>query len=219
MNTCETIRLKLVLTDELRTLFDDQSVIERESAHNVTLMNFNEYEELILDKTTITKKLIYLLFEQYSEFEKHKDKLVISTFRTSIMTPCGLNGETNFHRDNILFSDRHDRNLIITWGPGSDAISYKDSVTFNEIRETFVAHSMQNIVDYSATEHIWKPEKYIERNCINVLSSHTPDKDGNLDCLIMSGKEVYHRRTPHDSSLDNKYWRYVLNIYFDSSDF
>lgn len=220
MNSQETVHFKLILTDELRGLLNNQEIIREESQHNITLVDFPIYEQHIVDKTTITKQIFELLFSQYPEFEKNKHRLVVSTFRTAVLTSSGLNGETSFHRDNILFAADKDRNLIISWGIGTDSLNLDDSKKFLLSKNKVNDDKMNGVeIDYESTQHLWKCEKYIEHNDVPIFSSLSPDIDGNMNCLIMSGKEVFHRRSGADEKLYGKYWRYVLNVYFNSDDF
>ena len=68
---------------------------------------------------------------------------------------------------------------------------------------------------------------------LDILSSESPNKEGNITALIMDGKEVYHRRKskdpdqyqypdpdpdPKKCAKPNKIYRYSLNIYFNAED-
>lgn len=216
-NSYETINLKLVLNDYIRYLLNDQFKISEESKHNVTLMNYNEYAEKVLHKTTITRELLKLLFEQYPSFEKLKNSLIISTFRTGLLTPHGMNGETVFHRDNILFGNGKNRNLIITWGPGTESIGLLDSEIFTNLRENFIETHGNYKKWFETCRDKWVIGEYIKKHNIPLIKSVSPDTDGNINCLIMSGEHVYHRREQISDELLGTY-RYVLNIYYNSSD-
>ncbi len=231
----DTINLNITLTSVLRELLNNQEAIEFESQFNCTQLKFAEYEANILPKTIITKQLINLLFTQYPIFEKNKTKLTISTFRTTKITDSGLNGETGFHRDNILFPDDCDRNLIITWCSGSiscgtEAISIQDTETYLAIREKFAYeryhmhienkyHSIklsdEDLLYFN--DNILNIQKYVTDRKLKVHKSSSPNKHGNITALIMSGKSVLHRREPCLPESSGKY-RYVLNIYYKSSD-
>jgi hypothetical protein len=63
----------------------------------------------------------------------------------------------------------------------------------------------------------WMVDEYIKKHNISIKRSESPDKDGNINCLIMSGEHVYHRREPTPDEMLGVY-RYVLNIYYDSAD-
>jgi hypothetical protein len=219
----ETINLQLVLTSELRKLLDNQHAIRLESEISIKEMPFYEFETF-MSITIITRHIFELLFDQYPQFKKIKDKLIVSTFRTGLIKPYGLNGETNYHRDNILFPGNCDRNLIVTWGPGTEALSLSDSIKWTTIRDQ-IMEQMWTIEDIGEQDrfiemhdHIISVEKHILNNKLNVMKSSSPDINGNINALIMSGKKVLHRREPVDDAVVNKKYRYVLNIYFNSND-
>lgn len=219
----ETINLQLVLTTELRKLLNNQHAIQLESKIGVKEMPFFEYEEM-MSLTIVTKHIFQLLFDQYPQFEKIKNKLIVSTFRTGLIGPYGLNGEINYHSDNILFPNNCNRNLIITWGPGTEALGLSDSIKWTMMRDKLMEKmwSIKNIdeQDHFAQmqENLIDVEKYILDNKLNVFKSSSPDINGNINALIMSGKKVLHRREPVDEAVINKVYRYVLNIYFNSND-
>ncbi len=234
--TTDTINIDITIPSDLRDLLNNQKIIEHESQFNCTQVNFAEYEATIMNKTTITKKIINLLFSQHPVFEKNKHKLCISTFRTGKITESGLNGEAAFHRDNILFPHSCDRNLIITWcsdttSCGTEAISIKDTECYLAIREKY-AYEKYNMyieeayhkIKLSAddllyfNDDILNVEKYVSDRKLKVYKSSSPNKEGNITALIMSGKSVMHRREPVSSDAIGKY-RYVLNIYYNSCDF
>ncbi len=231
----DTINLNITLTSILRELLNNQKIIEYESQFNCTQLKFAEYEARILPQTIITKQLINLLFTQYPIFEKNKTKLTISTFRTTKITDSGLNGETGFHRDNVLFPDDCDRNLIITWCSDSvscstEALSIQDTETYLAIREKFayerynmdienkyheIKLSMEDLLYFN--DDILNIPKYVTDRKLKLHKSSSPNDQGNISALIMSGKSVLHRREPDTPESIGKY-RYVLNIYYKSSD-
>lgn len=221
----ETINIQLRLTEELRTLLNNQETIKYESTLGCTQVPFYTYENNIMSETIITKRIFELLFQQYNQFQKIKDKLIVSTFRTTIIGPYGLNGETGFHRDNILFPGDCNRNLIITWGPGTEALCLDDSIKWSALRdeiidEMWAIKDMKEQNDFSnyVQENILDVEKYIAKNNLKVIKSESPNADGNITALIMSGTKVLHRRAPCDEAIIDKKYRYVLNIYFNSED-
>lgn len=74
------------------------------------------------------------MFEQFPEYDKIRNKMIISTFRTSILANNGgMNGETSWHMDNILFPGDKNRNLLITWGVGTDALSISNSERISDL--------------------------------------------------------------------------------------
>lgn len=123
----ETRTIEIELTPELKDILNDQSQIQAEMKYNVSAMPYNTYIETMnkidAGNSNITNKLLTQLFHTHPEFEKIKETLILATFRTTLTIDDGLNGETNFHTDNILFPDEKDSNLIITWGLGTEAAS------------------------------------------------------------------------------------------------
>ena len=219
----ETCNLQLSLNTELRKLLNNQHAIQLESEIGVKEMPFFEFEE-IMSITIITRHIFKLLFDQYPQFEKIRNKLIVSTFRTGLIGPYGLNGETNYHCDNILFPGNCNRNLIITWGPGTEALGLSDSVKWSMMKDKLM-EKMWSIKDMDEQDrfaemqkNLIDVEKYILDNKLNVFKSSSPDINGNINALIMSGKKVLHRREPVDDAVINKTYRYVLNIYFNSND-
>ena len=236
LNTSDTININITLTPELKGFLDDQSMIKHDSQFNCTQVKFADYENSVMTNTVITKEIIKLLFEQHPTFEKNKYKLYISTFRTCPISHSGLNGEVMFHRDNILFPNDCDRNLIITWCSssarcGTEAIGIEDTEIYYKIREQFGEKEYGMCCDEKYREQpltqadlkyfnedILNTEKYIKDRKIKVYKSSSPNLSGNITALIMSGKSVLHRREPvPDESIG--LYRYVLNIYYNSKDF
>lgn len=219
-NSYESINLKLKLTDETRNLLNSQEIVKNETQFNVTLMDYNDYEKDILSNTTITKKILELLFNQYPEYYKIRDKLVISTFRTNIITSGGLNGETGFHRDNILFAEGKDRNLIISWKVGTESFTLEQTRAFIESREKFMcsARNFNNNDYYDNNKDKWCGEYYAKKHNLKLVKSQCPNLDGDIDCLVISGKEVFHKREDCSKELEGNYYRYALNIYYSFSD-
>jgi hypothetical protein len=249
-NMKETRTIEIELTPELRTRLNDQAQIQSEMKYNVTEIPYHKYSEtmkLIEDgNTNITNQLLRQLFKTHPEFDQIKDTLILSTFRTSLTTDSGLNGETNFHRDNILFPNEKDSNLIITWGLGTEAATIDltqlvegvrqkmnthinaDWDNFLLFKKNMLAEPLKTIESYNAlTEDPFKiivKEVYDtvirerEKLNLNILSSSSPNASGNITALIISGKEAYHRRITTEEIKAKPVYRYVLNIYFNAAD-
>ena len=235
LNTNQTINLEITICDVLRGLLNSQDTIKHESQFNFTQVKFAEYESKIMPNTVITKQIIKLLFEQHPDFEKNKHKLYVSTFRTCPISHSGLNGETTYHTDNILFPRECDRNLIITWCEdaikcGTEALDIADTETYQNIREKFgqkeyglypnekynnIPLSTEDLLYFN--ENILDVEKYVADRKCKVYKSSSPNSSGNITALIMSGKNVLHRRQTVPDDVIGKY-RYVLNIYYNSKD-
>jgi hypothetical protein len=234
-HTTDTINLELILNDNLRQKLNNQNIIKYESQFNCNQLNFIEYETKIMPHTTITKEIIKLLFEQHPIYKDNKEKLWISTFRTTSITDCGLNGESVYHRDNILFPNNCDRNLIITWGVngvscGTESLNISDSNKYIKIKEKYgeKRYGIYCDDDFENEELLEDDLLYFNDNIINITSyikkrnltiykSMSPNKNNNITALIMSGKKVLHRREPICKDMIGKY-RYVLNVYYNSSD-
>ena len=101
-NMKETRTIEIDLTKELQDRLNNQSEIQSEMKYNVTEIPYNKYIETMKliegGNTNITNQLLKQLFETHPEFYGIKDTLILSTFRTSLTTDSGLNGETNFQR-------------------------------------------------------------------------------------------------------------------------
>ena len=141
------------------------------------------------------------------------DGLILSTWRTAEVTEHGLNGEPYWHKDTIGFPGGKNRNLLITWGPGTEAISIEDTKRVD-------AHVEKGRKIPNLSWDKYKPEIFIKESNIKVYKSESPNKDGNITALIMSGTEVLHRRAELDETQKLRYappfYRYVLNIYYNS---
>lgn len=236
LNTTDTINIEITLTDDLRRLLNSQETIKRESQFNCTQVKFADYENKIMPNTTITKEIFKLIFEQHPCFQRNKHRLYVSTFRTCPITDFGLNGEVSFHRDNILFPDDCDRNLIITWCAGTtrcgtEALNIADTEIYNKIKEKFAHDEYGFTVDENyniltlspddllyCNEDILNIDKYVKDRNLKVYKSSSPNPHGNITALIMSGKSVLHRREKVSDDAIGQY-RYVLNIYYNSRDF
>jgi hypothetical protein len=127
MNPNETILIDIPLTTTIRELLNNQTAIQAEMLLNVTELPYTEYIKFLKEKKEngedapfITEKILKQLFDNFPNLGRIRNELIISTFRTSLLTPSGLNGETNMHKDNILFPNSTNRNLLITWGLGTE---------------------------------------------------------------------------------------------------
>lgn len=144
-NMKETRTIEIALTPDLRTRLNNQSEIQSEMQYNVTEIPYNKYIETMKliegGNTNITNQLLEELFKTHPEFAGIKDTLILSTFRTSLTTDSGLNGETNFHRDNILFPNEKDSNLIITWGLGTEAATIDLTQLVEGVRQKIIIES------------------------------------------------------------------------------
>ena len=250
-NMKETRTIEIDLTKELQDRLNNQSEIQSEMKYNVTEIPYNEYIERmkLMDggNTNITNQLLKQLFETHPEFDRIKDTLILSTFRTSLTTDSGLNGETFFHRDNILFPNEKDSYLIITWGLGTQAATIDLTQLVEGVRqkiikekntdwESFFTFKRRMLADPSKTIRPYKSidasnpfnkivkETYDtiiggrEKLNLDILISSSPNVYGNITALIISGKEAYHRRITTEKIRAKPIYRYVLNIYFNAED-
>lgn len=160
MFTNETILVDIQLTPEIKTLLEDQNSIQAEMLLNVTEMSYPDYVQY-LDKNRgrdvqfITEKILEQLFSTYPDLDQIKNQLFISTFRTVLLSPYGLNGETNLHKDNIYFPFSTDRNLLISWGLGTEAATLTTSKFLDKIRYT-VYEKAAKANDYSIADGDYK---------------------------------------------------------------
>ena len=147
-NMKETRTIEIELTTELRDILNDQSKIQLEMKYNVTEIPYNQYIETMKliegGNTNITNQLLKQLFKTHPEFDGIKDTLILSTFRTTLTTDGGLNGETNFHTDNMLFPNEKDSNLIITWGLGTEAASIDLTRLIEGVRQKVILEYNKN---------------------------------------------------------------------------
>jgi hypothetical protein len=211
--------------------------------------------------TNITNQLLTQLFKTHPEFDRIKETLILSTFRTSLITDTGLNGETQFHIDEYFFPREKDSNLIITWGVGTESATIDLSQLVQRVRQKIIETkytNWNNLIRF--TDNIFayplntiEPYKLIDASTekdqfkkivketydtlieggkklnLDILSSSSPNASGNITALIMSGKEVYHRRKPppaipkikekeKEKEKEKAVYRYALNIYFNAAD-
>ena len=211
-NMKETRTIEIELTSDLRARLNNQDEIQSEMKYNVTEIPYNKYIETMKliegGNTNITNQLLKQLFETHPEFDGIKDTLILSTFRTSLTTDSGLNGETNFHRDNILFPNEKDSNLIITWGLGTEAATIDltqlvegvrqkmfkerntDWASFFTFQENMLAHPLDTIKRYKLID------TSIERDPFKKIVKETYDtiiggrEKLNLDILSSSSPNV-----------------------------
>ena len=218
----ETITIEFKVDDELRALLSQEGIRD-EMQYNVTEIPYDKYiSGPITSKSKITNKILKSLFEQFPEYDKIRNKIIISTFRTSILAnDGGMNGETNWHMDNILFPGDKNRNLLITWGVGTDALTISNSERIKDLKDKVMERyrqrkiTMEEIFPKDGPPMI-EPDYYLKPE--DIIGSESPMATGNIKALIISGKEVFHRRQViKDESLYGKY-RYALNIYYDSND-
>jgi hypothetical protein len=248
-NSLDTQTIEIKLNDEIRSLLNDQKKIQEETKFNVDQLPYQDFISFVNkilkdngESTCITLLILEQLFQQYPELGSIKDTIVISTFRTSFTNDQGgLNGETNMHLDNILFPGNKNRNLIITWGLGTEASTINNSIFIEKLREAclpfFSIHDEfiqfnKDFFDYPerSIDEILSSPVYTDtfKDLVNktheqypldeprILQSSAPNVNGNITALIISGKEVYHRRQTI-TGLEPS-WRYVLNVYFNSQD-
>jgi hypothetical protein len=164
--------------------------------------------------------MLALLFDQYPQYARLASMprgIIISTFRTALLSKGGLQGEEAWHQDNIAFPGSKNRNLLITWGPGTEALTSANS----EIVSAQLELGIQ-ICDKSRkydTFHKYLPETTVDEQAIPYLKSQSPNGDGNITALIMTGTKVFHRREKiDDESRYGREYRYALNIYYNSAD-
>ncbi len=161
MLTNETILVDIQLTEEIKALLNDQNSIQSEMSLNVTEMSYPDYVTFLdhnreRDCPFITEKILEQLFSTYPELDKIKDQLVISTFRTVLLSQYGLNGEINLHKDNIDFPLSTDRNLLISWGLGTEAATLTASKFLDKIRDT-VCEKAAKTNNYTIFDSDYKP--------------------------------------------------------------
>jgi hypothetical protein len=133
----------------------------------------------------------------------------------------GMNGETSWHMYNILFPGYKNRNLLITWGVGTDALSISNSQRISDLVDDLRQRHREGKITIEEmfpkdSPPMFDPDYYLKPG--EIIGSESPMSSGNIKALIISGKEVYHRRQViKDKSLYGTY-RYALNIYYDSND-
>jgi hypothetical protein len=160
MFTNETILVDIQLTEEIKALLHDQNSIQSEMSLNVTEMSYPDYAAFLDDNRErdfpfITEKILEQLFSTYTELDKIKNQLFISTFRTVLLSQHGLNGETSLHKDNIYFPFSTDRNLLISWGLGTEAATLTTSKFLDKIRYT-VYEKAAKANDYTIADRDYK---------------------------------------------------------------
>jgi hypothetical protein len=194
----------LTITDELRERLNNQDELLVEYNKKFDFIQYDEYVMGKCVENSITDTFIKLLFEQHPFFEFIKNELISTTSKSSIMTTHGLNGEGNWHKDNILFPREKENNLIISWnGNGTSCLSKTESDTITLLANDFI---IQQRVDY---KNYPSPHTYP----IHPINSYYSKNSNEMKILSMNGKTIFHRRNPlYDSDIGDI--RYVLNIYY-----
>jgi hypothetical protein len=214
-NPLETRTIEIVLNDNIREVLNNQEKIFYETQYNVYMMKYTDYitvykntlsDELFDNfENNITNTLLRLLFQQYPFFEKNKNEIIISTFRTAIMERGGLNGEVSFHIDNISFPEDMNMNCCISWGGvGTQAHTLQKS------REYF---KKKEIIIEKREFHLYK--KFVDEFLgEGYISSAGPNQNQNITALLVCGKEAMHRREPAPEIMyETPFCRYLLNVY------
>lgn len=194
----------LTITDELRERLNNQDELNIEYSRRFNFMTYDEYIEKEYPENSITTIFLELLFTQQPFFENIKHDLIITTLKSSIMTEQGLNGESNWHKDNILFPNNKTNNLIISWnGNGTSCLPKAESDNITRLANDFIKQQRD---DY---ENFPTPYTYP----IHPINSYYSKVSNEMKILSMNGKTIFHRRNPlYD--IDIGYIRYVLNIYY-----
>jgi hypothetical protein len=271
----ETEIIEIELDEESRNKLNNQALIEEESKHPIKEMNYETFRKTFQDKTNLnlTKMLLGKLFQNHKDFEKIKDNLLISTFRTIYTdNASGIGGETYPHTDNIDFPGDKDSNLLITWGLGTQAATLKTTefltntrdILLEEAKETkdftkmdlfpYLLEGMfdnpvffedepatgrhreelDRLLDLLIAKELNKQNKSLLDKFKEIvlrkygeilgsistkkfMESKAPNDTENISAIIISGKYVYHRRSPPKKDTLPT-WRYALNIYFNRND-
>lgn len=238
MNTEETIPIIININNELRDILNNQDSIKNEMIFNVEEKKYKDY--LVYIKTVknnnakycITENILKLLFEQYPDLDKIKDSLIISTFRTSLTTTTGLNGETNLHLDNMLFPGEKNRNIIITWGLGTEALPLNLSKLRSTIYDTLlVKYFSKNdtnidndkLYNYYQTfiHNLFdKPnvtlEKIINNDFIKTFSKNIDKYNTNINNTKIETEAQILNEIIHNKIIENKIKSTTDNIIFKS---
>jgi hypothetical protein len=194
----------LTITDELRERLNNQDELLVEYNRKFDFMKYDEYLEKLYTEDSITSIFIKLLFEQHPYFENIKNDLIITTSKSSRMTHYGLNGEGNWHKDNILFPREKENNLIISWnGNGTSCLTKQESDNITLLANDFIK---QDRTDY---DNFPSPHTYP----IHPIQSYYATDTNEMKILSMNGKKIFHRRNPLNDS-DIGRIRYALNIYY-----
>lgn len=195
----------LTITDELRERLNNQHEICHEFDNQIPFVTYDTYISSYHMEGSITSEFIRLLFEQHPEFEERKSSLIITTSKCCKISQYGLNGESNWHIDNINFPSNKKMNLIISWnGQGTSCLPKKESELLESLTREFI---QQQRTDY---ENRPTPYNYP----IHPISSYHSTESNHMTLLSMEGKRVLHRRNPINET-DIGVYRYVLNIYYD----
>jgi hypothetical protein len=196
---------ELTITDELREMLNNQDELHKECTNKIDFMPYHRYTTICKEENSITTQFLNLLFSQHTFFNDMKDDLIITTSKSGIMTTNGLNGEGNWHKDNILFPNEKQNNLIITWnGNGTSCLSEEDTKWITDIQTEFILSDRTDYDNYPKIDDI--DLKYI--------TSHYSVDSNHMKLLSTKGKEIFHRRNPLNESDIGKL-RYVLNIYYN----
>lgn len=194
---------ELTITDELRERLNNQDELLEEYNRKFDFIKYDEYLEHIRENS-ITSMFIELLFAQQPFFKNIKSDLIITTSKSSIMSHHGLNGESNWHKDNILFPNDKTNNLIISWnGNGTSCLTNEESDNITNLANDFIKQQREDYHNF--------PSPYTYP--IHPINSHYSKDSNEMKILSMNGKTTFHRRNPlYDEDIGNI--RYVLNIYY-----
>ena len=194
----------LTITDELRERLNNQDELAVEYNKKIDFITYDEYIEKEYIENSITSIFLELLFTQQPFFENIKSDLIITTSKSSIMTHHGLNGEGNWHKDNILFPSNKTNNLIISWnGNGTSCIPKEESDDITRLADDFIKQQRHDYHNFPT------PDTYP----IHPINSHYSKHSNEMKILSMNGKTIFHRRNPlYDTDIGNI--RYVLNVYY-----
>jgi len=200
----QTMLFDLTITDELRERLNNQDELLEEYNRKFDFVKYDEYVEKIYRENSITSIFIELLFAQQPFFESIKNDLIITTSKSSIMTHNGLNGEGNWHKDNILFPSEKENNLIISWnGNGTSSLTKEESDKITLLANEFIKQQRTDYHNYPS------PHTYP----IHPINSYHSKDSNEMKILSMNGKKIFHRRNPlYDTDIGDI--RYVLNIYY-----
>jgi hypothetical protein len=194
----------LTITNDLRERLNNQDELLVEYNRRFGFLQYTEYMNNEYIENSITSIFINLLLDQHPFFENIKNELIITTSKSSIMSHNGLNGEGNWHKDNILFPKEKTNNLIISWnGNGTSCLTKEESDTITLLGDDFIK---QKRTDYDNYPY---PHTYPTHPITYYYSTDSNE----MKIFSMNGKKIFHRRNPLDES-DIGNIRYVLNIYY-----
>lgn len=138
-NTDSTQMVRFEISEELKEMLGDAKTVEDEKllystkdygeTYDIFKMNIiSKYGENV---KCITLMMLDALFTANPILDENKNLILIKNNRTCNVLPIEPDGANFFHHDSGTLTTR--RNLVISWGLGTEVINYSDSLLIRNI--------------------------------------------------------------------------------------